>query len=224
MSELLLAPDTEPTPRGTVTRIAKPAPVPSDVPLQDGTAMLRRAAETAWKDHAAKIAEVQKSLAPVVKESASLLKTIEDLYAKHGRRLEELVAAARSRDLRRYAGIDRALEGIDRAANEALRQMASGLRVLPTVPKRVRDLTWVEVQTLKYEDIRRDVACFRDGPAYIRGCVEDAERILKEIEEKVKKSSPTRQFLEEVDDSPRPSLQTKADASWDPFKSRPERG
>jgi hypothetical protein len=69
--------------------------------------------------------------------------------------------------------------------------LASGQRVLGSLPRRVRELSWTEVQTHKYEDFARDVVCFRDGPKYVRGCVEKAERIMEQIEAKVAKSMPT---------------------------------
>jgi hypothetical protein len=114
----------EPEVRGKITKVErKPAPAPSaasDDLLKSGTAMLAEAARTARLSQEDKIAAVRKSLAPVVKEAASLLKTFEELSAMYMSRLEELAYAVRSRDLRRYNGIDGALERLDRIAHEAI--------------------------------------------------------------------------------------------------------
>src|SRR3989442_16027470 len=99
--------ETEPEVRGKVTRKERPVPVAaSDDPLKAGTAMLADAAKTAHQAQEEKIAAVRKSLAPVVKEAAALLKEFQDLSTMYLSRLEELATVARSRDLRRYHGID----------------------------------------------------------------------------------------------------------------------
>ena len=215
--------ETEPEVRGKVTRKERPVPIASsDDKLRAGMDMLADAAKTANQSQESKIAEVRKSLAPVVKEAAALLKTFEELSSMYMSRLEELASAARSRDLRRYNGIDDALTRIDRAAHEAIQMLASGQRVLSTLPRRVRDLTWTEVQTRKYEDFARDVACLRDGPKYVRGCVEEAEKILAKVEAIVARSKPTRLLIEPYDDSPRPERQIRADDDWNAFPGTPD--
>jgi len=138
-------------------------------------------------------------------------------------RLEELASAARSRDLRRYHGIDRALERIDRIAHDSIQILASSQRVLGSIPRRVRDLNWVEVQTKKYEDVARDVACFRGFPEGIRNQVAEAERILAEIEAIVARSKPTRLLIEaDLSEDNRPSRQAKADDDWNAFPGTPQ--
>jgi hypothetical protein len=138
-------------------------------------------------------------------------------------RLEELATVARSRDLRRYHGIDKALERIDRIAHDSIQILASGQRVLGSLPRRVKELTWTEVQTHKYEDFARDVAGFRGFPEGIRNQVAEAERILVEIERIVARSKPTRQFIEaDMTEDNRPTRQTKADDGYDPFPGTPE--
>jgi hypothetical protein len=211
----------EPEAKGKITKKERPMTVAaSDDPLRAGATMLVNAARAAHQTpQEEKIEEVRKSLKPYVLEAAALHKAIEERYVKFGRRLEELVGAARSRDLRRYVGIDDALTHLDRLTNEALRTMASALRVLPSVPKRVRDLTWTEVQTQKYLDIQRDVVAFRETPQGIDGTVAAAESILVKIEAIVEKSKPTRNFIDaDLTVDRRPTRQIKADSNWDPFK------
>src|SRR2546427_389325 len=117
-------PESEPARRGTVARRARPVPVASsDDPLKAGTAMLADAAKTAHQAQDEKIAAVRKSLAPVVREAAALLKEFQDLSAMYLSRLEELATVARSRDLRRYHGIDKALERIDRLARGSIQML-----------------------------------------------------------------------------------------------------
>src|SRR3989442_5896990 len=133
--------ENDPAPRGTITKKERPVPVAaSDDPLKAGTAMLADAAKTAHQAQEEKIAAVRRSLAPVVKEAAALLKEFQDLNAMYISRLEELATVARSRDLRRYHGIDRALEQIDRIAHQTIQILASGQRVLSSIPQRVKGL------------------------------------------------------------------------------------
>src|SRR2546428_2544838 len=214
----------EPDVRGKVTKTVKVAPVAaSDDPLKAGAAMLADAAKTAHQAQDEKIAAVRKSLAPVVKEAAALLKEFQDLSAMYLSRLEELATVARSRDLRRYHGIDRALEQIDRLARGSIQMLVSGQRVLSSIPQRVKDLNWTEVQTQKYLDFERDVACFRDVPKGFRGSVQAVERLLSEVEAIVAKSKPTRQFIDaDLTEDNRPTRQTRADDSYDPFPGTPQ--
>jgi hypothetical protein len=215
----------EPEVKGTVTKKEKPKPVTvatSDDPLKTGVTMLVSAARAAHETpQEEKIEEVRRTLKPYVLEAATLLRKIEERYSKYGHRLEELIGAARSRDLRRYRGIDDALTHLDRIATDTIRTMASALRVLPSVLKRVRDLTWEEVQTQKWRDIQRDVVAFREVPEGIDGTIAAAEGILAKIEAIVEKSQPTRQFIEaDLTVAHRPNRQTKADnSSYDPFAS-----
>src|SRR5260370_858336 len=137
--------ETEPEVRGKVTRKERPAPIASsDDKLKAGMDMLADAAKTAHHSQEEKIAAVRKSLAPVVKEAAALLKEFNDLNVMYMGRLEELASAARSRDLRRYHGIDRALERLDRIAHDSIQILASAQRVLGSLPRRVKELSWVE--------------------------------------------------------------------------------
>jgi hypothetical protein len=217
--------EKEPEIRGKVTKKEKPkveTVASSDDPLKTGVTMLVSAAKAAHQTpQEERIEEVRRSLKPYVLEAEALHKAIEERWSKFGRRLEELVGAARSRDLRRYRGIDDALTHLDRIATETIRTMASALRVLPDVPKRVRDLTWTEVQTQKWRDIQRDVVAFRDTPKGIDGTVAAAEGLLVKIEEVVEKSQPTRQFIDaDMTQDNRPKRQIKADnSSYDPFAS-----
>jgi hypothetical protein len=214
----------EPEVRGKVIKKEKPKPesvATSDDPLRAGVAMLAGAAKAAHQTQESKIEEVRKSLKPYVTEAATLHREIEERYVKFGRRLEELVGAARSRDLRRYRGVDDALVTLDRIAGDTLRTMASALRVLPTVPKRVSNLTWEEVATQKFEDIKRDVVAFRDVPKGIDGTIGAVEKLMAKIEEVVQKSQPTRQFIDaDLTQDNRPKRQIKSDTShYDPFAS-----
>ena len=208
----------------TLPKTVKVVPVAaSDDPLKAGAAMLAEAAKTAHQAQEDKIAAVRKSLAPVVREAAALLLEFQDLSAMYMSRLEELATVARSRDLRRYHGIDRALEQIDRIAHQTIQILSSGQRVLSSIPQRVRDLSWVAVQTKKYEDFARDVAAFRGFPEGIRNQVAEAERILGEIEVIVAKSKPTRQFIDlDLTEDNRPTRQTRADDAYDPFPGTPQ--
>src|SRR5712692_600806 len=166
--------ESEPTPRGTVTRTAAPAsPAPpaavSDDKLKSGIEMLGRAAQTAHRGEDSKVEEVRRSLVPVLKEGAALLVVYQDLSAMYSDRLVELITVARQRDLRRWHRLDGSLAELDRLAHDATSLISSGLRVLSEHPRRVRTLSWDDVRTRRYEDIARDVAALRDGPARVRG-------------------------------------------------------
>src|SRR3989442_1749961 len=108
--------ETEPTPTGTVTKTVRPAPAPD--PLKAGIEMLGRAADAAKDNAETKVEEVRRSLAPVLREAAALLKEFEDLDTMYRGRLEDLARTARRSDLRCYHGIDRALEQLHRGASE----------------------------------------------------------------------------------------------------------
>ena len=211
--------DPEPVTTGTVTKSVRPTPDP----LKEGVAALQAAAEAARRRPEAEIDKVRYSLQPVIKEAAVLLEEFKTLDGIYGARLQEIAATVRRNDLRAYHGIDRALAQLDRSANDALRMLSSGLRVLGELPRRVRMLSAEEVATKKYLDFGRDVAALRDGPKRVRGAVEECERILKDVEAIVAKSRPTRRLVEPHDPTYDPAQrvqQTKAEtSSWDVFPS-----
>src|SRR5438876_787066 len=113
MNETNWTQDAEPEARGTVTKTVPPQPSPtppaSDDKLKAGIAALGKAAHDARQDHETKVEATRRSLAPTLKEAATLKAAFESLDAVYRPRLEELRQIARSGDLRRYHGIDDAL-------------------------------------------------------------------------------------------------------------------
>ena len=220
--------EAEPEVRGTVTKTVPPAP-PTPPPVSDdklkaGIAALGKAAHNARQDTEAKVEAVRRSLAPTLKEAATLKAAFESLDAVYRPRLEELRQVARSSDLRRYHGIDDALARLFDITSGTLTLLSSGLRCLSQLPQRVSRLEWNDIQTKRYLDIPDVVKGLRDVPERIPRQVRECERMLDSINAKIAGQRPTRQLIEADDPTydPRRSNQTKADnSSWNPFEGTP---
>src|SRR5437867_5237240 len=193
--------ESEPAERGTVTKTVPPTPpVPvSDDTLKAGIATLGKAAHDARQDVEAKVEATRRSLAPTLKEAATLKAAFETLDAVYRPRLEELRHVARSSDLRRYRGIDDALARLFDITSETLTLLSSGLRCLSQLPQRVRQLDWNDVQTRRFLDIPDVVKGLRDVPDRIPRQVRECERMLDSINAKIAKEKPTRQLIEADD-------------------------